>query len=138
MKPISIIKKLNESEEVLPGVYQCNDCGKEFEKPGEGYTCPYCGSGDIIEPSFDNSLDSLGITNVGPLYYVNGTPEDCHTIEDADKYYASLPSGSSVNYSRDKGDITPEQYEFLDKHREETHKALCDFARQIVDAGPLD
>ena len=29
-------------------VYECMDCGKEFENPREG-ACPYCGSGDIAE-----------------------------------------------------------------------------------------
>ena len=38
-------------------VYECMDCGKEFENPFEGM-CPYCGSGDIA--SFDED-DLVGI-----------------------------------------------------------------------------
>ena len=145
MKPINIIRKLNETyesgtDEALPGEYECNDCGKAFDytQVGPGYSCPYCHCGDIIEPSFEDSLDYLGITSASPLYYVSGTPEDCHTIEDADKYYASLPTGSSVNYSKDKSDITPEQYEFLDKHRPEVKKEISKFVEKILSYGPLD
>ena len=141
MKPINIIQMLNENYEngkAEPGVYECNDCGKDFEVPGEGYSCPYCGSGDIIEPTFDDSCEAMGITTVSPLYYVNGVPESCKTIEDADKYYASLPDGSSVNYANDKGDLTQEQYDFLNSHREDVKKALGEFSSRMADSGPLD
>lgn len=87
---------------------------------------------------FEKALDELGVKTVDALYYVTGTPEDCHTIEDADKYYDSLPSYSSTNYKKDKGDITPEQYKYIDEHRKEAHKSLSDFVDKICSYGPLD
>ena len=66
MKPIQILNKLNESyatndDTPIIGVYQCNDCGASFDddKVGPGYTCPYCTSGDIIEPDPDESISIL-------------------------------------------------------------------------------
>ena len=132
------LKENYENGKTEPGVYQCNDCGKDFEEPGEGYSCPYCGCGDIIEPSFEDSCDYLGIKTLSPFYYVNGVPESCKTIEDADKYYDSLPDGSPVNYSNDKHDLTQEQYEFLNSHRKEVEEELLSFSRRMADSGPLD
>ena len=109
MKPISIIQMLTENYEH----------GK-------------------VAPSFDDRCEAMGIPTVSPLYYVNGVPESCKTIEDADKYYASLPDGSSVNYSNDKGNLTQEQYDFLNSHREEVRKALGDFSSKMANSGSLD
>jgi len=133
-----IMTNLKEEVELLPGIYICNDCGREFENVGPECCCPYCGCGDIIMPTFEDSLEYIGIDNVSPLYYVTGTPEDCHTIEDADNYYDSLPDYSASNYKKDRCGISQKQYEFIDKHRKEAGQVLHDFVMKMLDSGPLD
>lgn len=91
---------------------------------------------DKIE-AFDKELEKLGITSTSPLYYVTGAP-DCHTIEDADKYYASLPSYSSVNYSGDKGNITEEQFKFIDENRDLAKQVIIRAVRNLESYGSLD
>lgn len=67
--------------------------------------------------SFEKQLEEAGITTTNKLYFVTGTPEDCHTLEEADEYYEVLPKWDSKNYWRDRGDITEEQFELIDKNR---------------------
>lgn len=67
--------------------------------------------------SFEKQLEEVGITTTNKLYFVTGTPEDCHTLEEADEYYEVLPKWDSKNYWRDRGDITEEQFELIDKNR---------------------
>lgn len=87
---------------------------------------------------FDKHAEELGIKNMSPYYYIDGAP-DCHTIEQADAYYDSLPPDqSSVNYKRDKGDLTPEQFQFLDEHRDLVHQSLCLFGIEMMQDQPLD
>lgn len=72
-----------ESEEK---VYQCNDCGKEFEDPVEG-CCPYCGCGDIIEDVYleDEDLTSEQEENIEDIAYIWWNTKD--TPEESAEWY---------------------------------------------------
>lgn len=72
---------------------------------------------------FEEKLNKLGIHNLDPLYYVTGA-KNCHTIEETNEYYDSLPSYSSINYKKDGKDVTQKIFNFIDKHRELAHKYI--------------
>ena len=86
---------------------------------------------------FEKRLEELGVSSVSPLYYVNGAP-DCHSIEQADAYYDSLPDYSSVNYKKDKYDLTDEAFKFIDEHRDLAKQSIHNFIDMITSSGPLD
>ena len=88
--------------------------------------------------SFEKQLEEVGITTTNKLYFVTGTPEDCHTLEEADEYYEILPKWDSKNYCRDRGDITEEQFELIDKNRDLAKEILKRAADNVNSYGPLD
>lgn len=92
---------------------------------------------DEVE-AFDKQLQEAGITTTNKLYFVTGTPEDCHTVEEADEYYEILPKWDSTNYWRDRGDITQKQFELIDKNRKLAKEILKRAADNVRSYGPLD
>ena len=92
---------------------------------------------DEVE-AFEKQLEEAGITTTNKLYFVTGTPEDCHTLEEADEYYEVLPKWDSKNYWRDRGDITEEQFELIDKNRKLAKEILKRAADNVNSYGPLD
>ena len=100
-------------------------------------------STDAEIDAFDKQLQEAGITTTNKLYYVTRTPEDCHTIEDADNWYRSEEGKkkwglSYVRWEEDKGDITPEQYKLIDDNRGLAEDILIRACQFINDYGPLD
>lgn len=93
---------------------------------------------EMTVEEFEKKCEELGVTSVSPLYYVTGVPEDCKTIEQADAFYDNPDLPFSVNYKKDKYDLTEEAYEFINAHRGLAHKALCNFVSEVCAAGPLD
>jgi len=88
--------------------------------------------------AFEDELEKVGITTTNKLYFVTGTPESCHTVEEADEYYEILPKWDSTNYWRDRGDITQEQFELIDKNRDLAKAILKRSADMVNSYGPLD
>lgn len=93
--------------------------------------------------AFDKQLEEAGITTTNKLYYVTRTPEDCHTIEDADNWYRSDEGKkrwglSYTCWEKDKGDITPEQYKLIDNNRELANDILIRAWQNVNSYGPLD
>ena len=88
--------------------------------------------------SFEKQLEKVGITTTNKLYFVTGTPEDCHTLEEADEYYELLPKWDSKNYWRDREDITEEQFELIDKNRKLAKEILKRASDNVNSYGPLD
>lgn len=88
--------------------------------------------------AFDKQLQEAGITTTNKLYFVTGTPEDCHTVEEADEYYEILPKWDSTNYWRDRGDITQEQFELIDQNRKLAKEILKRASDNVNSYGPLD
>ena len=95
-------------------------------------------SKDAKIEAFEKELEKLGITTTNKLYFVIGTPESCHTVEEADEYYEILPKEDSKNYWRDRGDITQEQFELIDKNRDLVKELLKRAADNVNSYGPLD
>lgn len=95
-------------------------------------------SEDAKIEAFEKELEKLGITTTNKLYFVIGTPESCHTVEEADEYYEILPKEDSKNYWRDRGDITQEQFELIDKNRDLVKELLKRAADNVNSYGPLD
>lgn len=86
---------------------------------------------------FEIELEKMGVTTLNKLYYVTGA-KNCNTLVEADKYYEELPKWDSTNYWRDRDNITEEQYNFINVHRELAHQLIRQAVDNICSYGPLD
>lgn len=96
--------KLHESEEKKDEeVHTCMNCGKEFEKAGEGNTCPYCKSGNI-DPIKESASSNDAIVEKA-LNYINNEyneigSDDCFFLKDrlTSKKSADAKIKDTLNY----------------------------------------